>query len=185
MPQTKGSHFPVPHPHPPINCCFRLLLWQSSSICQQNSCVRESTAPLLHTSCPLLDSFLGWMWVNLLTHPAPMWLCLQIWAIFMHGKMCHAKREANLSLSIKSVFVLLPMNRLMPETLIRGVDSLQGGNNTRKSWGLSIQAGICFRNYVPSSSGLLWSVFVEKDVCFTPGFDHWGFISVLASNMSI
>lgn len=88
--------------------------------------------------------------------------------------MCHAKREANLSLSIKSVFVLLPVHRLMPDPLIRGVDSLQGGNSTRKSWGLSIQAGICFRNYVPSS-----------DVCLTPGFDHWGFIGVLASNISI
>lgn len=87
----------------------------------------------------------------------------------MHGEMCHAKREANLSLSIKSVFVLLPINRLMPETLIRGVDSLQGGNSTRKSWGLSIQAGICFRNYVPSSPGSLRSVFLEKDVCLIIG----------------
>lgn len=80
------------------------------------------------------------------------------------------KGEANLSLHIKGVFVLLPVNLCsMPETLICGVDGLQGGNSTLRSWASAFRLVSASG---PVCSGLLRSVLVEKDVCFTPGFDH-------------
>lgn len=73
---------------------------------------------------------------------------------------------------------------LNSKRLICGVDGLHGGFSAAQMLGLSVQAGI--RNCVPSPSGLLRSVFSEKDVCFhTPGFDHQGSIAALASRISI
>lgn len=46
---------------------------------------------------------------------------------FSAHRINHVKGEANLSLGIKGVFVLLPVNLCStPETLICGVDGLQG-----------------------------------------------------------
>lgn len=47
--------------------CFRLLLWQSSGICLQNSCAwHRKLSTLPRTLCPLLDFLLWWKCINLI-----------------------------------------------------------------------------------------------------------------------
>lgn len=169
-PQTRGSRVPAPPTHPRPQLMFQIItltiLWHMPA---------EQLPVTVNCSAAYIMSFIGFIvGINVCKSLALNWLhvnlppnigCFSAQNIYLPNKL-HKERLMWAWASKMWVFFTSCIS------LLEHWDAdLWSG---RPSWwlqrtqilGLSIQAGICFRNCVPSPSGLLRSVFSEKDVCF-------------------
>lgn len=191
-PQTRGSCVPAPPPpssqtHPCPQLLFQIItltiLWHMPA---------QQLPVTVHCSAAYIMSFIGFcVGINVCKSlELNLQFCLRISALYLHRiftRLIKLHKERLIwARESKMFFFFFTSCKSLLE--LRAADLWSG----RPSWwlqrnqilSLSIQAGI--RNCVPSPSGLLRSVFSEKDVCFyTPGFDHQGSLAALASRISI